>query len=397
MNFPQLNAALENLRSFPDLPFQEIPPPLAYYHASRQEKHAEEFIELAADFVKALVKEGDPEYLRRRAMPFARLAGTGSRYQELREKAYERLSSAFKQASPNGMAESLSVPELSTVYRTDRFKDLSFSWSDVEMYLGDADSLLRFPSETSSYCSRLSEFLHYQELINLNYELIRLRQQLDGPHVQGSVLLLTAYDTIRSTPPDACQYRNLVTTIVKSPGIIAASKAAAEDLVATLPVDGDHMPVATEKPATTSATENDYIRIEDAAQMIGKHRTNAKNMAEKAGILEEIAEYSVVSRRKWCELNHIDPNKPVRRKPQAGKGKPKPTGSVLDADIDDQLTELFDERSGEHLSINQIVAIITENYPNASRIDVVRVLQVGKQRGDYDQDDDGNWLRCDSK
>ena len=74
-----------------------------------------------------------------------------------------------------------------------------------------------------------------------------------------------------------------------------------------------------------------------------------------------------------------------------------PKGGVSDNDIDDYIVDLFDKRSGAHISINQIVPMITMQYPTASQIDVVRVLQTGKQRGDYDQDDVGDWFRRESE
>ena len=47
--------------------------------------------------------------------------------------------------------------------------------------------------------------------------------------------------------------------------------------------------MATEKPAAQSEAENDYISIGEAATMIGRHRRNARNKAEKNHILKEIA------------------------------------------------------------------------------------------------------------
>jgi hypothetical protein len=177
--FATLSTSLENLRDFPEMPFQGESPPFAYHHISGQKEHAEKFIELVADFVRALEQQGDLEELRRGAAPFARLAGPGSQYQEARDKAFKRLSSAFEQASPGGIAESLSVPELSAIYKHDRFADSFVNWADVQKYLGDADSLLRFPSETCKYCAWLTEFLHYQELIELTYALIEPRERIE--------------------------------------------------------------------------------------------------------------------------------------------------------------------------------------------------------------------------
>ncbi len=403
MVHPQLKSALETLLAFPDMPYQEMSPPLAYYHSSRQEEHAEKFLELAADFVRAVHQQGGSKRLHERAAPFSRRTGPGSRYQELRDKAFKRLSSAFKQASPDGMAERLSVAELRGDSTSSRFGDVV--WADVDKYLGDADSVLRFPSKTFDYCTWLIEFLCYPflELIPFGYELRGIREKVEGTHLRGSFLLVAAHDTVRSIPQDAAQYRNLVETIVKSPETMAAAKAAAEDLVANLPVDEGQTPMATEKPAAQPKAENDYISLEEAGKMIGKHRTTATNKADKAGILEELAGHPVVSRKKWCEINGIDPDKPVRRKCHVAEPKAAPKGGasshdgVLDDEIEDLITDLFDEHPGKHLSINEIVATTVRKYPKAKQIDVVNVLQASKKRGDYDQDDDRNWFRCKSE
>ena len=120
------------------------------------------------------------------------------------------------------------MPHLSAVFKSDHFEDKFVIWEGVEKYLGDADSLLRFPSETYNYCAWLTEFLHYPELIELTYPLIEPREQIEGTHLRGNFLLATAYDSVRSFPPDAGHHWDLVTTIVKSPDIIAATRAAAE-------------------------------------------------------------------------------------------------------------------------------------------------------------------------
>ncbi len=235
---PQLNAALENLSNCPDMPYRDMSPPLAYYYSSRQEKHAEKFIELAAEFVRSLEREADREELRRRAVPFAHLVGPGSRYQELRVKAYERLLLAFKQASPDGMAERLSVPQLGG---DSRFPDLFVNWTDVEKYLGDAESVLRFPTETVRYCHWLNEFLSYPcqlELRQLSYGVKRIEEEVEGTHLRGNFLLVAAYDAVCSVCQDAGRYRALVTTIVMAPEIMAAAKAAAEDFFAVFSIDG---------------------------------------------------------------------------------------------------------------------------------------------------------------
>ena len=188
------------------------------------------------------------EALRKRAAPFALLTGPGSRYQELRDKTYQRLLSAFQQATPGGIVERLTVPQLRGYAASSSHADLFVYWSDVEKYLGDADSVLRFPSETFRYCGWLVEFLSYScpELVQLGYELRGIREQVEGTHLRGSFLLVTAHDTLHSIPQDAGRYRNLRATIVQSPGTIAAINAAAADLAAALPVDDGRTPMATE-------------------------------------------------------------------------------------------------------------------------------------------------------
>ncbi len=219
------------------MPYQEMPPPLAYYHSSRQEKHAEEFIRLATEFVRALERESGRVELRMRVAPFAGRIESGSRYQDLRDKAYQRLSAAFQQAATDGMAERLSVAHLRGDPTSSRFADVV--WADVDKYLGDADSVLRFPSETFRYCAWLTESLCYPflELIPFGYELRGIRELVEGTHLRGSFLLVAAHDIVSSIPQDEGRYWNLVTTIVMSPETMVAAKAAAEDLVTTLPVD----------------------------------------------------------------------------------------------------------------------------------------------------------------
>ena len=272
---PRLKAALENLRNFPDMPFQEIPPPLSYYHSSRQEKHAERFIDLAADFVTALGRKGGLEKLRKQAAPFARLTRLGSRYQDLRAAAYKRFSSAF--TTPTGTAGHLSLAHLRGDSTSESNAD-PVNWSDVEKYLGNADSVLRFPSETFEYCQWLVEFLScaYPDLIPLGYELRRIHEQVDGTHLRGNFLLFTAHDIADSILQDAGPYLNLVTTIVKSPGTIAAAKAAAEDLVTALSVDGRRSRPKSGEPAAKSEEESAdmpcLVSLRDVAPLVGRSK-----------------------------------------------------------------------------------------------------------------------------
>jgi len=247
MSRPQLKAALENLLAFPDMSFQEMSPPLAYYHRSRQEKQAKRFIELAADFVRAFEQEGDLNGLRMRTAPFAYQTGPGSLYQDLREAAYRRLSSAFENASPDGKAKRLSLARLKG---DSRFPKLRVDWTDVDKHLGDPDSVLRFPSKTFEYCTWLIEFLScsYPELVALGYELRGIQEAVEGTHLRGNFLLVTAHDIVHSVPQDVGRHRNLVETIVKSPETMVVAKAAAEDLVTALLVDDEQ--AAAPSPAS---------------------------------------------------------------------------------------------------------------------------------------------------
>jgi hypothetical protein len=273
MTHPRLKSALETLLAFPDMPFQEISPPLAYYHSSRLEEHAKTFIELAADFVRTVHQQGNAEELRRRAAPFVHLTGPGSRYQELRDKAFKRLSAAFQQATPNGMAERLSVAELGG---NSCFPDLFVAWPDVQKHLGDADSVLRYASETFRYCEGLIEPLSYPylELIPLGYELREMRKQIEGTQLRGYFLLVTAYDTVYSMPQDAGRHRNLLETIVKSPTVMAAAKPAAEDLVAALPVDDGQVAAENSDAKSGSASTKVpcFITLFQAAAIVQRSK-----------------------------------------------------------------------------------------------------------------------------
>ncbi len=282
---PRLKSALEDLLSFPEMPFQEMSPPLAYIHIERQEKHAERFIELAADFVRALGHRGGSEKVRTLAAPFARLTGQESRYQDLRTAAYKILLSAF--TTPTGMAERLSVRWLRGDSTHGSHEGPFVNWVDVEKYLGDADSVLRFPSEAIDYCHRLIEFLSYPHsiLIPLGYELRKISEQVEGTHQRGIFLLVAAYDAVGSLFQNAGPHRSLMATIVTSPETMVVAKAAAEDLLAGVPADGGRSRPKAEKPAAIPekqcADMPCPVSLRMVAPLVGRKKHTLANYKEK--------------------------------------------------------------------------------------------------------------------
>jgi hypothetical protein len=393
-----LKDAIQNLHELPDLPTFDCSDGLLGV-----EKHAETCIALAARFVTAIEESVAGKELHERVVLFANLTGAGSEYGDLRTAAHESMIQLFKEASPDREVDRIGIspPYEGFKPRSERLAHGYLRRWDVNFFLGDTQSVLWSPYELLEFCDDLLELFDGQLLCSLVENLGALHGRMKAKHLWGAYLLAASHDAASAPTPD--RYRRLRIAIMQSRGSVAAIKAAAEDIVATLPVDDGQTPMATEKPLAQPKAKNDYISLEEAGKMIGKHRTTATNKADKAGILEELAGHPVVSRKKWCEINGIDPDKQVRRKRHVAKPKAAPKGGVSSHDdvlydeIEDLITDLFDEHSGKHLSINEIVATTVKKYPDTKQVDVVHVLHAAKKRGDYDQDDDRNWFRCKSE
>ena len=169
------------------------------------------------------------------------------------------------------------------------------------------------------------------------------------------------------------------------------------DALAT-PTAGEQAANAAQCRPTMPAT-NDYISIRQAAEMRDILPQNVSRKAKKHGILEYHADHPVVSKEKWCNLNGIDPNKPVRRKRRISTSKAAARSNALrddDAlldDINDDIEDWFAKHHGRCCSVQQILALLQTKYPHLKRINVEQVLQNGKKRGDYEEDEFGNWFR----
>ena len=212
--------------------------------------------------------------------------------------------------------------------------------------------------------------------------------------MRGYFLLAAAYDAVRSTPRDAGPHRTLVKTIVMSPETMAATKAAAEDIAEVSPVE--------EK-------SGGYISLNEAGEIANIHPQSARRKAKKKDLLKYVGGHPLVERMGWYKLHQVDPDRPSRRRKHprksraeshgvgkqeaASKGDASQGDDVITDEIDDEIADLCDQHPGKHLSVPTILRAIRKTHPHIKRVDVVRVLQAGKKRGDYDSDDHGDWFR----
>jgi hypothetical protein len=241
----QLNAALEKIRDFPDRPVERY----AVAECFVEEKHAENLIALAASFTTVLNEKGG-KTLHDRAEVFDNHTGAGSPHDGLRAAAYAWVRSLFKEASPDAEVERLPASESSVSHTSMQFKSECLAHgflyrSDVEKFLGDAESIRWSPYEVFDFCDDLLELFETQLLWCLSDNLAGLRQRIEVEHLWGAFLLNTSQDVIYSANPP--RYRKLRDSLMWSRESVAAIEAAAEDLVATSPVDGGQTPMKAEE------------------------------------------------------------------------------------------------------------------------------------------------------
>jgi hypothetical protein len=111
----------------------------------------------------------------------------------------------------------------------------------LETFLGFGDYILWYPYELQDYCSWLLEFLGYDELRNLAYDLENTIKRMEADYLWGSFLLDVAYDVTRSPEPYPHGHRNLITAITHSQGVVLAIKDAAEGLFVSLHIDPNQL------------------------------------------------------------------------------------------------------------------------------------------------------------
>jgi hypothetical protein len=240
MDTPDIYTAIADLGRFPELPFVEHVD-LTLLQIYEREDQAERLIRLAAHFSMALQLANGDQELQRRTVLLSNLTEPGSKYDDLCEACYKRISQEFDLAYPDKNVDVLTVNELTHGDRPERYLDIRILWSDVEKYLGSKVSVLWYPVEMMRYCSWLTDVLGYPELITLGYRMGKLKEQIESHHLWGCFLLHASRDAIYSLEKDATRYRNLVATIAYRQGAIIAIKNAAEDILTAWQVDAENL------------------------------------------------------------------------------------------------------------------------------------------------------------
>ncbi len=237
-----LKDAIQNLHDLPDLPAYDCSDGLLGV-----EKHAETCIALAARFVTAIEESVAGKELHERVVLFANLTGAGSEYGDLRTAAHESMIQLFKEVSPDREVDrtDISPPYEGFKPRSERLAHGYLRRWDVNIFLGDAQSVLWSPYELLDFCDDLLELFDGQLLCSLVENLGALHGRMKAKHLWGAYLLAASHDAASAPTPD--RYRRLRIAIMQSRGSVAAIKAAAEDIVATLPVDSGQTPTKAEE------------------------------------------------------------------------------------------------------------------------------------------------------
>ena len=165
-------------------------------HQLRMEEYAEKLVGLAREFVDALDEEGGGGMLRQRAHRFITLTEANPNVNIPRQKAYQRIMEAFRQASPDVEVESLEVSQLNM--GTGSGADKHIHRSEVERYLG-AGSLLWFPYRCLTSFRRLADITGNDEIASLADTYKNCLETIDAFHLWGCFLLLAFHDEVLPT------------------------------------------------------------------------------------------------------------------------------------------------------------------------------------------------------
>ena len=195
------------------------------------EGNAEKLVGLAREFVDALDEEGGSGTLRQRASRFLSLTEANPSLNPPRNKAYQRIMEAFRQASPDTEVKRLKVSQLNKGTGSGSCSDKDIHRSDVEWYLAGAGALVWDPHRCCDYCRHLADItgdVEFASLANDTEDCLRI---IDAFHLWGCFLLLASHDEVL---PTADPRRNLSLRFVlkhwREPA--SALKEAAKDAFA---------------------------------------------------------------------------------------------------------------------------------------------------------------------
>ena len=158
---------------------------------------------------------------------------SASAYDGLRKSAYRSIIREFKTSDTK--VDRLNVSQSGIRFVSRCLKHGFIDLSDVEEFLGNAESVLWSPYEVLDLSGDLEQLFSSQLMACLVENLDALRGRMKAQHLWGAFLLATSSDVTRAPNPDC--YKKLRMTIMASQGAVVAVKAAAEDLALALPAD----------------------------------------------------------------------------------------------------------------------------------------------------------------